>query len=139
MSARKERLTVTVDPALIEAGNDAVAEGRAESLSAWVNAALAARVATERRLAALADAVPDDSPVKGKVRAKSGTLVFFDAMNDRMLLRSKALAGTIETAKGSKLCFAMFVDDVPLPQGASATREGKVLAKLCEIIYQNGP
>ena len=50
-------MTVTVDPALIEAGNDAVAEGRAESLSAWVNAALAARVASERRLAALADAV----------------------------------------------------------------------------------
>lgn len=48
---------MTVDPTLIEAGNDAVAEGRAESLSAWVNAALAARVATERRLAALADAV----------------------------------------------------------------------------------
>ena len=57
MSARKERLTVTVDPDLIEAGNDAVAEGRAESLSAWVNAALAERVARERRLAALAQAV----------------------------------------------------------------------------------
>ena len=57
MIARKERLTVTVDPAFVEAGNDAVAEGRAESLSAWVNAALAAKVATERRLAALAEAV----------------------------------------------------------------------------------
>jgi hypothetical protein len=57
MSARKERLTVTVDPDLIEAGNDAVAEGRVESLSAWVNAALAARVAMERRLAALEEAV----------------------------------------------------------------------------------
>jgi hypothetical protein len=57
MSARKERLTVTVDPENIEAGNDAVAEGRAESLSAWVNAALAERVARERRLVALAQAV----------------------------------------------------------------------------------
>lgn len=57
MSTRKERLTVTVDPAFIEAGNDAVSEGRAESLSAWVNAALAERVARERRLVALADAV----------------------------------------------------------------------------------
>lgn len=57
MSTRKERLTVTVDPLLIEAGNDAVAEGRAESLSAWVNAALAERVARERRLVALAHAV----------------------------------------------------------------------------------
>jgi hypothetical protein len=57
MSARKERLTVTVDPVFVEAGNDAVSEGRAESLSAWVNAALAERVARERRLGALARAV----------------------------------------------------------------------------------
>lgn len=54
---RKERLTVTVDPAVISAGHDAVAEGRAESLSAWVNAALTERVAKERKLAALAEAV----------------------------------------------------------------------------------
>jgi uncharacterized protein YllA (UPF0747 family) len=53
----KERLTVTVDPEFIEAGNDAVSEGRAESLSAWVNAALAEKVARERRLVALAAAV----------------------------------------------------------------------------------
>jgi Arc/MetJ-type ribon-helix-helix transcriptional regulator len=57
MSTRKERLTVTVDPELIAAGNDAVSEGRAESLSAWVNAALAEKLSRERRLAALADAV----------------------------------------------------------------------------------
>jgi hypothetical protein len=57
MSMGKERLTVTVDPAFVEAGNDAVSEGRAESLSAWVNSALAERVAKERRLTALAEAV----------------------------------------------------------------------------------
>lgn len=57
MSKRKERLTVTVDPDFVDAGNNAVSEGRAESLSAWVNAALAEKVARERRLAALADAV----------------------------------------------------------------------------------
>jgi hypothetical protein len=57
MSTKKERLTVTVDPEFIEAGNDAVAEGRAESLSGWVNAALAGQVARERRLVALAQAV----------------------------------------------------------------------------------
>jgi hypothetical protein len=57
MSSRKERLTVTVDPSYIDAGNSAVAEGRAESVSAWVNAALAEKIARERRLAALAEAV----------------------------------------------------------------------------------
>jgi hypothetical protein len=70
MSIRKERLTVTVDPAFIQAGNDAVAEGRAESLSAWVNAALAERVARERRLVALAQAVTEYEERFGTISAQ---------------------------------------------------------------------
>ena len=46
--ARKERLTVTIDPDLLEAGQQAVASGRADSLSAWVSGALADRVAADR-------------------------------------------------------------------------------------------
>jgi hypothetical protein len=53
----KERLTVTVDHELVDAGNDAVSEGRAGSLSAWVNSALAERAAKDRRLRALGEAV----------------------------------------------------------------------------------
>ena len=53
----KSRLTVTVDPGVVQAGNEAVAEGRVDSLSAWVNLALAERAAKDRRLRALADAV----------------------------------------------------------------------------------
>ena len=53
MSERKERITVTLDRALVDAANPAVAAGRADSLSAWVNLALAEHVAKERRLAAL--------------------------------------------------------------------------------------
>jgi hypothetical protein len=54
---RRARLTVTVDPAFIQAGQNAVTAGHAESVSAWVNLALAERVAKERRLAAMADAI----------------------------------------------------------------------------------
>jgi len=57
MRINKERLTVTVDPNLVQAGSDAVAAGRAESLSAWVNLALAERVAKERRLRAMGEAI----------------------------------------------------------------------------------
>jgi D-alanyl-D-alanine carboxypeptidase/D-alanyl-D-alanine-endopeptidase (penicillin-binding protein 4) len=87
----------------------------------------------------LHDAVPSDSPVRGKVHAKTGTLMWHDVMNDRLILRSKALAGTLTTASGRELFVAMFVNDVPLPKGVQTTREGKVLGKLCEIIYQNVP
>jgi D-alanyl-D-alanine carboxypeptidase/D-alanyl-D-alanine-endopeptidase (penicillin-binding protein 4) len=81
--------------------------------------------------------VPPGSPARGKVRAKTGTLGWFDTFNDRSLLRSKALAGTMTTAAGRPLVFAMFVNDVPLPPGVDSTREGRVLGHLCEIIYQH--
>lgn len=87
----------------------------------------------------LVDVVESDSPAKGQVFGKTGTLIWGDAMNGRLLLRSKALAGVTTTKAGTELSFAMFVNDVPLPTGVQASREGKVLGKLAEIIQQNGP
>jgi D-alanyl-D-alanine carboxypeptidase/D-alanyl-D-alanine-endopeptidase (penicillin-binding protein 4) len=87
----------------------------------------------------LADVVSADSPAKGKVMAKTGTLVYGDLMNDRPLLRSKALGGVMTTAGGRELTFAIFLNDVPLPRGVTSSREGKVLGKLAEIIQQNAP
>lgn len=54
---RKERLTVTIDPEVVAAANEAVSAGRASSLSGWVNMAMAERAAKERRLRAMAAAV----------------------------------------------------------------------------------
>lgn len=48
---------MTIDPSLRVAATRAVGEGRAGSLSAWVNQALVERAAKDRRLRALADAV----------------------------------------------------------------------------------
>jgi hypothetical protein len=49
----KGRLSASVDRELLEAGNAAVAEGRAESLSAWVNDALHLKAEHDRRMLAL--------------------------------------------------------------------------------------
>jgi D-alanyl-D-alanine carboxypeptidase/D-alanyl-D-alanine-endopeptidase (penicillin-binding protein 4) len=87
----------------------------------------------------LGDSVAPSSPARGKAQAKTGTLSWFDAMNGRTLLRSKALAGTLTTAAGHELVFAMFVNDVPLPAGVPTTREGRALGRLCEILHQFGP
>ena len=86
----------------------------------------------------LAEAVAKDSPARGKARAKTGTLSWYDYQNERMLLRSKALAGEIETAKGTKLYFAIFLNDMPLPRNMTAGDQGKVLGKICEIVYKHG-
>ena len=65
----KARLTVTVDQDLVNAGNESVAAGRAESLSAWVNQALAERVACERRLQALGVAIARYEAEYGEITA----------------------------------------------------------------------
>lgn len=55
--AGKVRLTVTVDADLAAAAAAAVADGRAASVSSWVNDALIAETERARKLAALAEAV----------------------------------------------------------------------------------
>ena len=49
----RERLSATIEADLLEAGRVAVAEGRAESLSAWVNGALRRQADHDRRMQAL--------------------------------------------------------------------------------------
>jgi serine-type D-Ala-D-Ala carboxypeptidase/endopeptidase (penicillin-binding protein 4) len=87
----------------------------------------------------LATVVAKDSQARGKVFAKTGTLTYDDNLNGRSLLRSKALAGVMTTAKGTELTIAMFVNNVPLPKSVAAAREGKLLGKLCEVIHDHGP
>lgn len=69
MSPRKQRLTVTVDPALIEAGQRAVEAGQAESVSGWVNAALEDKIRRDHKLALLAAAVADYEREFGEITA----------------------------------------------------------------------
>jgi D-alanyl-D-alanine carboxypeptidase/D-alanyl-D-alanine-endopeptidase (penicillin-binding protein 4) len=87
----------------------------------------------------LAEAVDKASPARGKVFAKTGTYGDMDLLNERFLLRSKALAGYLTTAAGKELAFALFVNDTPLPSGIEPSREGKLLGRICEVLHQHGP
>jgi D-alanyl-D-alanine carboxypeptidase/D-alanyl-D-alanine-endopeptidase (penicillin-binding protein 4) len=87
----------------------------------------------------LEDAVAADSPARGKVMAKTGTYGDGDLLNGRLLLRAKSLAGVMTTTKGRELTFAIFVNDVPLSPSGDPLREGKIIGRLCEILYQNSP
>ena len=51
--ATKERLSVSIDPALLETARAAVEAGQSPSISAWVSEALERQAAHERRLRAL--------------------------------------------------------------------------------------
>jgi D-alanyl-D-alanine carboxypeptidase/D-alanyl-D-alanine-endopeptidase (penicillin-binding protein 4) len=88
----------------------------------------------------LADAVSQNSPARGHVRAKTGTYFVQDGLSGKIVLTSKSLAGYMETASGRSLVFAFFLNDVPItihsdddPEGGE--RAGKRLAKMCEACY----
>lgn len=55
--AKRGRLTVSLDPELIEAAEAAVAAGHAPSVSAWVADAMARHSEHQQRLEALAEAI----------------------------------------------------------------------------------
>src|SRR5256885_16912362 len=70
MTPRKQRLTVTVDPDLVEAGNRAVSSGAAHSLSAWVSTALAEKARRDQQLGQLRHAIADYEAEFGEITAE---------------------------------------------------------------------
>lgn len=55
---------------------------------------------------------PDDSAV-GHIRAKTGTLI--GALDGRLALTTKALAGYIDAQSGRRLVFAIYLNDIVVP------------------------
>jgi D-alanyl-D-alanine carboxypeptidase/D-alanyl-D-alanine-endopeptidase (penicillin-binding protein 4) len=84
----------------------------------------------------LATSVGPASPARGKVQAKTGTLVWPNVMNGTTLLTSKALAGYATTAGGQHIVFAMFVNNVQMARPDDREHIGQVLGKVCETIYE---
>lgn len=65
----KKRLTITVDPGLVEAGRQAVDAGDAESISAWVSDALQDKVRRDEQLRRLGEAIVDFEREFGEITA----------------------------------------------------------------------
>jgi hypothetical protein len=67
MTVRKQRVTITLDPELVSAGNRAVASGAAQSLSHWISGALTDKARRDEQLARLGDAIADFESEFGEI------------------------------------------------------------------------
>ncbi len=85
----------------------------------------------------LSQVVATDSPARGKVRAKTGTFSWHNALNGNTLLLSKSLAGYADTASGRKIAFAVFVNLLELKNGDETSRIGRVLGHVSELLQQH--
>lgn len=84
----------------------------------------------------LAESVPASSPVRGHVSAKTGTLLWENALNGEFLLLSKALSGYMTAHSGRELIVALYVNNVPIATPSDTRTQGNALGRLCELIYQ---
>ena len=84
----KRRVKVTVDEQHLAAARDAVDAGRAGSVSAWVNDALAAWADQDRRLAGLARLVADYEAEHGEIT------------EDEMTAQARRDAASADTIRG---------------------------------------
>ena len=84
-----------------------------------------------------------DSPARGKINAKTGTLITVDLLHDSAIMDSKSLAGYMTTAGGREVAFAFFVNYVHSidVRGREETRKftgetGADLLKIAESVYR---
>ena len=85
----------------------------------------------------LAQLLSVDSPIKGKVQAKTGTHFMSDAANYRLVMTARSLGGYMTTKSGRELVFQVCMNNVGIGQ---SLEEGKKLldehAHILEIIYE---
>lgn len=95
----KQRLTVTVDPELIEAGHRAVRSGEAESVSGWVSAALTDRIRRDQKLSLLAAAITDFEHEFGEITDEEIALQRRADRSDATVVRGQLRVGGTEQSK----------------------------------------
>ena len=88
----KQRLSASVDGDLLAAAEDAVARGRVDSVSAWVNEALRLKFAHDRRLEALASFVADYERQHGAISGEEMELAARRARGRAIPVRDRAPA-----------------------------------------------
>ena len=78
-----------------------------------------------------------DNAARGKVFAKTGTLILGNLLNNRPIMIAKGLAGYISTAKGRRLAFALYVNNTPMRTIDDMGRIGSDQGRICEVIYKD--
>jgi D-alanyl-D-alanine carboxypeptidase/D-alanyl-D-alanine-endopeptidase (penicillin-binding protein 4) len=83
--------------------------------------------------------VQTTSPAAGHVFAKTGTLGGYDALNRKMLVSAKGLAGYLTTPGGKRYAIALYVNNVSLDPDDVTRIAGQALGEIAGIGYQTLP
>jgi dihydroorotase/N-acyl-D-amino-acid deacylase len=83
-----------------------------------------------------------NSPAAGHVHAKTGTYGVYDALNKKLMVTGKGLAGYMDTINGKHLILALYVNMVSVPaEDADAAQKiaGEALGEIASAAYDAVP
>jgi dihydroorotase/N-acyl-D-amino-acid deacylase len=83
-----------------------------------------------------------NSPAAGHVHAKTGTYGAYDALNKKLMVTGKGLAGYMDTAEGKHLILALYVNMVSVPMNdpdAAQKIAGEALGEIAAAAYDATP
>ncbi len=84
--------------------------------------------------------IANDSPARGQVHAKTGTWSGGDALNQRVLVSGKGLAGYMTSASSKNLAFCFYLNNLAVPHGQDASRvAGQINGALATATYLYAP
>ena len=80
--------------------------------------------------------IQKDSPAAGHVLGKTGTFVETDALNRGLVVNGKGLAGYLTTRDGRRLAFAIYANNVKVPNEAAVqSLVGQALGEIAAAAY----
>ena len=74
-----------------------------------------------------------NSPAAGRLRAKTGTHVAGDLLNEQYMVNGKGLAGYLETKAGKQIIVAIFANHVPAGADIKAVLFTALLKMRCGL------
>ncbi len=85
--------------------------------------------------------IQTESPAAGHVNAKTGTLSKYDALNRKLLVTAKGLAGYLTTASGRRYALAIYVNNVAVSLDPNATTliAGQAMGEIAAAGYLTLP
>lgn len=78
-----------------------------------------------------------DSPAKGNVRAKTGTLVSVDQQTGTITYKAQNLGGYIDSKSGRNLVYTLFANDIAFNDISDIFEVGENLGEISTLIYEH--
>ena len=83
--------------------------------------------------------IQPQSPAAGRIFAKTGTFASYDPLHRRLLVHGKGLAGYFTSKSGTRVAFAIYLNNLAVGKGDPAELAGQTLGEIASLAWELMP